>query len=225
MADNNYQVSEEKFAHWVENGFTIDELTDTEKDYLLHGGLDELLTVRESLSQPVESLDRNTIDKIMRRHFPETVTPLKDAVVDIWLQVREQGLALVKEFSEWHCLEVAPVYRGMEEESRSGEGRSEKPAEKNALSFRKEIGKLTVHLDINRKQGRCVDIVVRLRDISKREQSSFKVALIQGERCLETIKTDSDSSAVFSDIEVGNYSLQLHDSFGEVTSIAVRMES
>ncbi len=227
MAENNNtnEISAKKIAHWAEKGFKVDELTNGEKDFLLRGGLAEVCTIRDNLQQTIPALGPDAVDKIIQHHFPEPECTETESIIDLCVRVLEKGITLVKGLAEWQYLDPAPVYRGDDKQPVRDSENEKQMEEEKQVSYRKEFGKITVYLDIMKKKERCVDLVLRLKDISSRDQSSFKVELLKGDRCLEAIKTNAGSAATLSDIEIGNYKLRLLDTHGEVTSIALRMES
>ena len=114
-----------------------------------------------------------------------------------------------RSFVDWKAGSPAFTYRGSAE---------------NCVSFYKEVGKLTVHLEILQREDRLADINVRLTDETRRDRSSFEVELFKDQRCIETVNTTKDSIALFSAIAIDNYKLKISDRKGEITSFSIRME-
>lgn len=206
---NKQEISANTIAIWAEKGIKVDELNEEEKDYLAHGGLDEVYTIRDNIRQPMPALEHEAIDKLMKNIFPEPEAEQEASLNQLWVIFREKTLEIFEEFSGWNFGSPAFAYRG---------------DEKKQISYYKEIGKITVHLEILKKEDRLADLSICLTDDSSREKSSFELELFRGKRCLETIKTETGNIATLSSIEVGDYQLRLSDTKGEITSLAIRME-
>jgi hypothetical protein len=204
----------EKMAILAEQGLEAAKLTREEKQYLLRGGLTELYDVWEFTEQNIPPLESEAVEGIL-----EGFSSLISIKPKLWIRFIQGIIEIVELAQGWNQASLAFAHRGEETKD---------------ISFYKEAGKLTVHLQIVPRDGMLADIHLRLtdssvrpRDSSGKDSSSFEVELLKGEkgeRCIETASTSRGNAASFSSIEIGDYIIRISDSKGEIISIPLRME-
>jgi hypothetical protein len=197
--DKRRGISPEKMAILAEKGIKAAKLTKEEKQYLLNG-LKEIYDIWDFKKQSLPPLESEAVDEIMNKFFQKQPK--------LWIRFSEKIIEIVKQPTGLYIESSAFAHRGIGTES---------------ISFYKKAGKLTVHLEIVRRDERLADIHIRLTDDSGIELTSFEVALFKGERCVETVSTIKSNTISLSAIKIGDYMLKVSDSKGELTSIFIRI--
>lgn len=202
-------ISAEKMALLVEKGLPKARLSHAEKIALAEGGLDEFYTIKEGIKMPSSPLDRQTIDNLMATFFPSTGKSGDTAVMmDISVKMNQTPIKVVKNAINW--LPGSPEFalRGLDSDK---------------VSFYKEEGKFTVHLEISRDCDRHSSISVILTDKAKRKLP-FEVTLFQNGIYAESVHVNKNSFASFSSILSGAYSLRVSTKKGEILSVNIGLE-
>jgi hypothetical protein len=194
-------IPPEKMAILAEKGLKAAKLTKEEKEFLLRGGLNELYDIWDFTKKTVPALDAKTVDAIMNRFFSERPK--------LRIRIRKKIMEMVEPPAGLFLGSPAFAHR---ESGTKG------------LSFRRKVDKRTVHLELVRRDERHADIHVRLTDDSGKDLSSFDIALFKGERCIEILSTTKSHTLSLSAVEMGDYSLRVSDTKGEITSISIKME-
>ncbi len=199
----------EQMGVLAEQGLAKAKLTKTEKEILLSRGLAELYQIIEFLNQTVPALETGMLDTILKKNSPSLPHVEGTKPVLFWLKFYAKKISLFQDLAGWN--QGSPVF-------------AFRSAWKNCIRFHKEIGKITVHLEIIKKDDRVTDLNVCLIDETSREKAAFEIELFTGNRCIESITATSRTPVSFSAIQVGNYFLRLSDSKGEITSLLLRID-
>jgi hypothetical protein len=203
------EIPAEKAARIAEKGLKSVRLSKSEKSALARSGLKEIYSIQEGLNGPIPKLDERLMDKIMEKHFPRTQIISTESPMDIILRLTENTIAVIRNAIDWNPLSPAFAVRG---------------AESGGISFYKEAGKLTIHLEVIKTDNRRVSLNVRVTDETKRDRTSFEATLFKGDRCIESMSVTESPVISFSNITLDNYLLKVSDKKGEITSVVIRME-
>lgn len=202
-------ISAEKMALLVEKGFHKARLSHTEKISLAEGGLDEFYNIKGRIKTPTPPLDRQVIDTIMATFFPPTdKRDYSFVMMDISVKMNQTPVKVVKSAINWIPGSPAFAQRGIDSDK---------------ISFYKEAGKFTVHLEISRDCDRRSSISVILADKTKRKHS-FEATLFQNGMHTESIYVAKNSFASFSGVLPGAYSLRISTKKGETLSVNIGLE-
>lgn len=202
-------ISAEKMAILAEKGLHKARLSNAEKIALAEGALDEFYNIKESIKTPASPIDRKTIDNIMATFFPPIGKSADNAVMmDISVEMNQTPMRVLKNSIGW--LPASPVFAQ----------RGEDP---DKISFYREVGKFTAHLEISKGCDRQSCVSVTLTEKSKRK-TSFEATLFQNGICVESVHVTKNSFASFSGILPGAYSLSISTKKGEILSVNIRLE-
>lgn len=202
-------ISAEKMALLAEIGLHKARLSHAEKIALAESGLDEFYNIKESIKTPSSPLDRQTIDDIMATFFPPAGKSANTIVMmDISVKMNQTPIKVVKNAINW--LPGSPAF------AKRGE-------DQDKISFYKEEGKFTVHLEISKSCDRRTSVSVILSDKTKRALS-FEATLFQNGMYVESIHVTKNSFALFSGVLPGAYSLRVSTKKGEILSVNIGLE-
>ena len=176
---------------------------------LLDGGLDEVNAVKKMKTAIIAGPGLQEVESLVARYFP-FIDKAKECQPSLWLKLKTLGSETVDIFDGWLAGSPAFAYRSSENHQ--------------SVSFHKELGRKSVHLEVIRRDERLADLRVSLIDNSSRDQTTFEVELIKDGNCLESVSMKTASVASISSIETGDYELRLSDNKGELTSLRIRME-
>ena len=176
---------------------------------LLDGGLDEVYAVKKMKTAVIAAPGLQEVESLVARYFP-FINKAKEYQPSLWLKLKTLGSETVDAFDGWLVGSPVFAYRS------SGNHQS--------VSFHKDLGRKSVHLEVIRRDERLADLRVSLTDDSNREQTTFEVELIKDGKCVESVSLKTAAVASISSIEIGDYELRLSDNKGELTSLRIRME-
>jgi hypothetical protein len=203
-------IPAEKMALLAEKGLHAAHLSRAEMLSLAHGGLNEFYAIKKGIKSQHPPLDEQITEKVMATYFPTTASDtLRPSLMDISVRLTRHTIKVVTQTFDWKP--DSPVF------ARRGH-------ESGSVSFYKDTGKLTMHLELTKSCERCACINVRLTDKSKRERSSFEATLFQEDRCIELVHVNTNPTASFSTISPGDYLLRVSDKKGVIASVNIRLE-
>lgn len=203
------EIPGEKIARIAEKGLRSVRLSKAEKLELARCGMDEVFAVKEGMREPAPQLDDRLLEKVMERFFPLTEKISASSPVAILLQMTRNTIRVIERAIDWNPCSPAFAVRG---------------PESGGVSFFKEAGKLTVHLEVVKTDNRRVCLNVRVTDETKRDRTSFEASLFKGERCIESMSVTESPVASFTNIVLDDYLLKVSDKKGEITSVVIRMQ-
>lgn len=198
-------ISAERLACIAEQGLAAEGLTKNELLSFAEHGLEEVYDLWHFSQLSIPALDPYTLDAVMKRFYPETVLQ----TADIWVRVKDTLIEILGCADSW--IQGSPAF-------------ATRANEDNQISFHKKFGKLTVHLEIVRRDSCLADIHVKLSDNTIKAPYFFEVELMKGQRSLETIDAAKDSMISFYSVEIDDYLLRVSDMNKEIASLSLRME-
>ena len=201
-------LSAEQIGLLAENG--IQELKNNSKlkKVLLISGLDEVYAVKKLHKASVIPLSTFEINTLVTRFSPKRLdaNALKDSLL---IRTNEWCAEFFGAVSGWKSGSTVFAFR--ETPSRS-------------ITYHKQIGRMTIHLEVVNRSDRLVDIRVCLIDDTHRDTSSFDIALFNGEKCVEALNGTIGETLTLSRINNGEYRLSVSDIRGEISALSIRMD-
>ena len=208
---NEPLLSEEQIAIIAEKGIENARLSRREKEYLVANmgeAYDALEFIRAPEPAPLPSSD---IDALMSRFFAEKISqePVRRSGLDIWVAFKENFIETIESGIGW--LGASPAF-------------ATRAVDTKAVSFHKNVGKFSVHLEIMRRDERLADINVKVTDTRDHRPCPFDAELYRDNRCVEMVTAMDSAQACFSSVDVSDYVLKVSDRNNEITSISLRMQ-
>lgn len=204
------EIPAEKMGLLAEKGLNKARLSRDELLTLAKRGLAELYNIKEYIKTPTTPLDPQIIKNVMAAYFPETENNVpKNTVIDISILLTNTVLKVIKNSFDWQP--DSPVFAQRGDES-------------DSISFFKDTGKFTVHIEISKGSEMRPYINVRLTDKSNLEHSSFEATLFQNCQCVESIHVTKNPVASFSSVVGGDYVLKVSDRKGEIVSVNIALK-
>ena len=192
-------------AALAEKGLKSVYLSKTEKESLLNN-MDDIYGIFDFLDQDIPALKSEVISKIMNTIVPKHKN---NSHCGILLSIKENIIEILSNLAQWQPNSSVFATRA---------------SEPNTISMHKKYGKLTIHMEIVRRDESLVDINVKLADNSKRNHCPFEVELVKSGRCIETINTTQENIVSFFAVEVDDYILKVLNTKKEIASISLRMQ-
>jgi hypothetical protein len=204
-------IDAEKTGILAEKGLNSAHLSRSEMITLANGGMSEVCNIRKGINSSSTQLEKQVIDKIMNTYFPEGDTDKSISETSgIVVRLTKSTVKTVIGIVDWQCNSPVFAVRGVES---------------NSISFFKEYGKLTVHIEITKGSEKRSSIHIRLTDRAKRDRLPFDATLFQADQCIESIHVVKNPVASFSNIIPGAYILNISSKKGEIASIPIRLEA
>jgi hypothetical protein len=203
-------ITDETIAIIAEKGLRAARLNSVQTKELFNSRLPEVYALWDMAKEPVKPLEKNVVDRLMDRFFPE-VAVVGAEIPSLVVRLRDVAAELIGTVSGWNI--GSPVFV-----CRAG-------AESQRVMLHREIGRVTVHIEVVSRAARLADIRLCLTDESNRDATSFEVELLQNGRCIEASSGRINKTVLFRRVETGEYLLRLSDEKGEITSLRIGMES
>jgi hypothetical protein len=204
------EISAEKLALLAEKGLKAARLSGAEKVFLAENGLEELYAVKKGLAAPTPPLDRQLVERAMARYFSESVHNVRsESSFSIILRLIDESIQAVENTTDWRFNSPAFALRGSED---------------RGISFFKNAGKSTVHVELTRSAGHRTNICIRLTDASRRGRAVFDAALFHQGICIESVHVVKNPVASFSGIDPGTYVLKISEKDREIAVMNMRIE-
>lgn len=200
-------ITPEKIASISERGMNAVHLSLEEKEYLLNQGLDELYAAWDFEKEEIPCLDAKTVSLLMKQFAPSQT---HNQIPDLWIKLGHHAIETLQHSFDWMPGSAAFAFR---------------ETNTSTISFHRKVGKLTIHMEIVRRDERLADINVKVTDNSETKTHAFDAELLKGDQCVETIHTTKDTTASFYAVEIADYILRISDAKNEIASIALRMQT
>jgi hypothetical protein len=204
------ELTPEMIGKLAEKGIKSLMLSRKQKQELLTSGLEEIYALHDLQKQNIQPLEDVEVDALMEQFFKPTLKHIETPKDIIWVKLFEKTAKLLDCSPGW--LQGSPAF--------ALRGEAQRPS----VTIHKEIGRLTLHLELINRADRLADIRLCLTDDSKRDKTSFEAELIKSERCIESITATPGEYFMLSRIELGEYTLRVRDTHGEIVSFQIRMD-
>ncbi len=206
LTESDHSLSPEQIALCAERGLKAIPLSREQKKHLIDHQMDEVYAAWEFEKATIPVLDAETIETIIDTHVHSQ--PLVSPV-DIWVKLGEYIVETIHKAVSWQAESPAFAMRTTTSDS---------------VSFYKKLGKMTIHLEIVRRDESLADINVKLTDNTGNNSYTFDVELIKENRCIETINTTRNNLVSFLAVAIDDYMLRVSDANKEIASLSLRME-
>jgi hypothetical protein len=207
---DKYKLTPEMIGKLAERGIKALRLSRKQKQELLTSGLEEIYALHDLQKQNIPLLEDAEVDVLMERYFKPTLKHAETRRDAIWVKLLEKTVKIFDFGPGWAQGSPAFALRG--------------EAQRPSVTMHKEIGRLTLHLELINRADRLADIRLCLTDDSKRDKTSFEAELLKSERCVESITAKAGEYFVLSRIELGEYTIRVRDTHGEIASFQIRMD-
>ena len=201
-------ISDETICIIAEKGMRATRLNKAQTKELFDSRLPDVYALWDLAKEPVKPLEKSEVDCLMDRFYPE-VAAVGVGVPSLVVRLHDAAAELIGTVLEWNM--GSPVFSCRSEEPKS-------------VLLHREIGRVTVHVEIISRTARLADIRLCMTDESKRDTTSFEVELLKGGKCIEAANGTLNETILFRRVESGEYLLRFSDSKGEITSLRIGME-
>jgi hypothetical protein len=202
-------ISDETICIIAEKGLHAARLNKAQTKELFDSRLPEVYALWDMAKEPIKPLEKREIDHLMDRFFPE-VAPAAPETPSLSIRLHEAAVELIGQvLGGWNVGSPVFVCRS---------------AEQKSVVLHREIGRVTIHVEVISRAERLADIRLCLTDESKRDTISFEVELLKESKCIEAASGKSNETVQFQRVEIGEYLLRFLDSKGEITSLRIGME-
>ena len=206
-------ISPEKIVTMAEKGYKISELSKREKEYLIHGGLEEINAIKSYVHSRPDKSSYEEINTLLKRWKSEKISnenKKAGAILNgIYLKIHEQKITILQLSTKCNTQNLAFDH---------------KSPESNSVSFSENIKRHTIHVEIIGKANNTVDINIRLADKKGRYLSNFEVELFKRNVCILSNSSEKNNILTLFSVELGKYDLKISDSRECLTSIPIHLE-
>jgi hypothetical protein len=206
LTESEESLSPEQVALLAEKGLKAVPLSRQQKKHLIEHQMDEVYAALEFEQANIPWLDSETIETLVDPYSHSQPSP---SLVDIWVKLGTQIIETIHKAETWQLGSPAFAVRANSTDT---------------VSFHKKLGKMTIHLEIVRRDESLADINVKLIDNTGNNSYSFDVELIKENRCVETINTTHNNLVSFLAVAIDDYILRVSDAKKEIASLSLRME-
>ena len=210
MSKDKYELTPEMIGILAEKGIRGLRLSRKQKKELLHTGLEEIYELHDLQKKKIPPLEDAEVDLLMERFFKPALTKYENKEPDILVKLLEKAVKIIESGPGW--MQGSPAF--------AVRGNAVRPS----VTMHKEIGRLTLHLELISRADRLADIRLCLTDISKRDKTAFEAELLKSDRSIESITAKTGEYFVLSRVEPGEYRLRVRDKHGEIASFQMRMD-
>ena len=205
MQDNDNTLSAERISEIADKGICGARLSSEEKEMLLVEGLDEVYSVSKAIQEKVAPLSTGDITAILGKYFPQS----EQKPDTLAFRIGTAALELLSSLEGWIPNSPAFAVRATNTDS---------------VSFYKELGKISVHIELIKRSDRNADLNFKIKDESEREETSYSVELLSGSRCIEAVSAPKTETVSIKSLKSGEYELRIGDSKGTITALTLRVE-
>ena len=206
-------ISPEKIVAMAKKGYKISELTKREKEYLIHGGLEEINAIKSYVHTRPDESSNEEINKLLKRWKSEKILnniKKTGAILNgIHIKLHEQKIKILELSTKWNTQSLAFDHKGQESDY---------------ISFSENLKRHTIHVEIVGKTKKTVDINIRLADKKGRYLSNFEVELFKRNVCILSNSSEKNNILTLYSVEFGKYKLKISDSRECLTSIPIHLE-
>ena len=207
---NKTELPPETIALLAEKGMRAARLSKKQKQTFLQTGFSEFYAVQKAHKTAEPPLSEPEVDRLMDRFFKPASGRAPTALSLVWIKMLDKAVKIIECDGCW--TPGSPVF--------AVRGEVAQPA----VAMHKEIGRLTLHLELISRANRLADIKLCLSDSASRDKTSFEAQLLKNGRCVESLSARTGECFVLSRIESGEYQLRVNDNHGEVASFLIRMD-
>jgi hypothetical protein len=205
MKDNDKSLTAERIAEIADKGIRGARLTSEEKAALLNDGMGEVCSVSRAMREKVAPLSTGDIDSVIGRFFPQS----EQNTDTLAFRIGNAALELLSSLEGW--IPNSPAFAVRAEKT-------------DSVSFYKELGKISVHIELIKRSDRNADLNFKIKDEAEREETCYSVELLSGSRCIEAVSAPKTETVSIKSLKSGDYELKICDSKGTITALTLRVE-
>jgi len=210
-------IPAEKMIVIARKGLDAVSLSKEEKEYLLHGGLEELQGLCEMMEEPLTPLSDEEVERVRSAFYaaqtelPKAAEAIQKNIRSIWVRVKDGAIELIESLTSGFEIGT-PAF------AHRGKGEQE-------VTWCERVGDAAVYCKLQPVEDDCLDLSVRIDYPQEKKNRRIGVALYQGDRRVAGANALADDNCIIRRIHRGEYTCRISSEEGDIVSFPLGIKA